>query len=204
MEVRAFRQHDRGRAHRVRRRIEAIGLLALRHRECGLAQAHARHDHAVVGRDQILLAAILDRPAALLDRGVLHGDAFDAAIRLVVLLRHAVDHVVVVFVDHRAERAGNEIDVDAAAVAHDFKLVRRERPRRMVGEAPRHAVLVVDRHEGVAVERVVAIRRDHGVERHDPLGDAPVEIARRRRPAHADHHAALVLDDLETHGRSRG
>ena len=67
----------------------------------------------------------------------------------------------------------------------------------MVREAPRHAVLIVDRHKGVAVERVVAVGRDHGVERHDPLRDAPVKIAGRRRPPHADHHAAFGLDHLE-------
>jgi len=95
-----------------------------------------RHDDAVVGRDQVFFGAILDRAGAFLDRGVLHGDAFDAGIGFVVLLRQAIDHVIVVFVDHRAERAGNEIDVDAAAVVHDFQLVRRQRPRRMMRKAP--------------------------------------------------------------------
>src|SRR5262249_55669804 len=70
--------------------------------------------------------------------------------------------------------------------------------RWMMSEAPHHAVLVVDRHEGVAVECVVAIGRDHGVKRHDPLRDPPVKLACRRRPPHADHHAAAGLDYLKS------
>src|SRR5580698_4449644 len=106
-------------------RIDAVGLAAFGDGAGGFGEALPRHDHAVVGGDQVLLGAVLDRPGGFLDRGVLHGDALYAAIGLVVLLRQAVDHVVVVFVDHRAERAGNEIDVDAAAIAHHVELVRR-------------------------------------------------------------------------------
>ena len=83
------------------------------------------------------LRAVLDRPHAFLDRGVLHGDGLHAAIGLVRLLRGAVHQVVVVLVDHRPERAGDQADMDAAAVAHHVQLVIGQRARRMVREAPR-------------------------------------------------------------------
>ena len=51
----------------------------LRQRLRGPHQAVPRHDDAVVGRDQILLGAVDDRPHAFLQRRVLHGDARDAA-----------------------------------------------------------------------------------------------------------------------------
>ena len=35
------------------------------------------------------------------------------------------------------------------------------------------------------------------MERHDPLGNAPIELARRRRPPHADDHAAARFDHFE-------
>src|SRR4029077_19158520 len=132
----AFRQHDRRRAHGVGGRIDAVGLLAVGDGARRFAQTLPRHDDAVVGRDQVFFAAVLDRPGRFLDRGVLHGDAFYAGIGFMMLLRHAVDQIVVVFVDYRAERAGNEIDVDAAAIAHHLELMRRQRPRRMMREAP--------------------------------------------------------------------
>src|ERR1043166_4866698 len=42
-------------------------------------QPMARHDDAVVGRDEVLFGTVDHRPHALLQRGVLHGDALDAA-----------------------------------------------------------------------------------------------------------------------------
>src|SRR5262249_1066966 len=88
--------------------------------------------------------------------------------------------------------------MNAAALAHRVELMRRKPPRWMMSEAPPSGVLVADRHEGVAVECVVAIGRDHGVKRHDPLRDPPVKLACRRRPPHADHHAAAGLDYLKS------
>ncbi len=177
VEADVLRQHDRGGAHHVRGGIDAVGLPALLHGLHRFAQPHPRHDHAVVGRDQVLFAAVLDRAHAFLDGGVLHRDACNPAIGLVGALGGAVDHVVIVLVHHRAEAPRDQLHVDAAAVAHGGELVLRERPCGMVREAPGHAVLVVDRHPGVAVERILAVGRDHAVERHDPLCDAPVELA---------------------------
>ena len=42
-------------------------------------EALARHDDAVVGRDQMLAHAVLNPAHALLERRILHADAFDAA-----------------------------------------------------------------------------------------------------------------------------
>ena len=47
--------------------------------------------------------------------------------------------------------------MNAAALAHRVELMCRKQSRWMMGEAPHHAVLVVDRHKSVAVERVVAV-----------------------------------------------
>src|SRR6516225_11854181 len=87
--------------------------------------------------------------------------------------------------------------MNAAAPAHRVELMCRKPSRWMMGEAPHHAVLVVDRYKGVAVERVVAVGRDHGVERHDPLRDPPVKLVCPGRTTHADHHAAAGLDHFE-------
>ena len=170
---------------------------ALLHFARRLEQAVPRHDDGVVGGDEVLLGAVLDRPHAFLHRGVLHGDAVHAAIGLAALLRRAVHHVVVVLVDDRPERAGNERHMDAAALAHHVELHVRQRPRRMVGEGPGEAVLVVDRHPGMGVERVVAVGRHHRVPGHDPLGDAPVVVAVLGVAARGDEQAAGGFHDLE-------
>ena len=74
-------------------------LVALFHRLGGAHQAVARHDDAVVGGDEVLLGAVLDRPHALLQRGVLHGDALDAAEGELRLLRGAIDQRVAILDD---------------------------------------------------------------------------------------------------------
>src|SRR5215813_13625559 len=88
--------------------------------------------------------------------------------------------------------------MNAAALTHCVELMRRKRPRWMMGEAPHHAVLIVDGHEGMAVERVVAIGRDHGVKRHDPLRDPPIKLLRPCWSPHPDHHAAAGFNDFES------
>ena len=120
-----------------------------------------------------------------LHRRILDGEAFHAAVVMPGLLRCAVHQIAVVTIGDRTERAGDQLDVDAAAVAHGVELVGGERAGRMVREAPGHAALVVDRHPGMAVERVLAVGRNDAVERHDPLRDAPIEVALMRRPTQA-------------------
>ena len=121
----------------------------------------------------------------------------NAAVGAPGLLRGAVDHVVVVLVDHGPECAGHIFDMYAAAADHGAQLFVRERARRMIGEGPGPAILVVDGRPGMTVERVVSVRRDHRVEGHDPLRDAPVEMARLSAAARADEQAAIGFDDLE-------
>src|SRR5262245_8284759 len=78
---------ERRRAHALRLLREAGRAVALAHRLRSLAQAQPRHDDRVVGRDQVLLRTVLDRTHALLHRGVLHGEALDAVVGAVLLLR---------------------------------------------------------------------------------------------------------------------
>src|SRR5688572_32192352 len=80
LEMHVARQLDRARAHVLGRGCEPGQWLALTIGIRGPEQEPARHDDAVVGRAEVLLRAILYRPHALLQRGVLHGDALDAAV----------------------------------------------------------------------------------------------------------------------------
>src|SRR5262245_2389040 len=93
------RQHDRGRAHLVMLGIDTGWDHALLD-QCfgGAHQAMARHDDAVVGRNQVLLGAVADRAHALLQRGILTRKACDTAIGLAGLLGGAIHQVIVVFI----------------------------------------------------------------------------------------------------------
>src|SRR5215471_4757631 len=100
------RQHHRRRAHALMRGINAGRRDPLVQQRLDRAQqAMACHDNSIVGRDQIFLHAVHDRSHALLQRGVLHGDAFHAAIGAARLLRRPIDQIIVVLVGERAERA---------------------------------------------------------------------------------------------------
>ena len=66
----------------------------------------------------------------------------------------AVHQVVVVLVGKRAIGAGHVLDVNPLAVTHRGDLVIGERARRVVVEAPRPAVVVVNRNPQVAMDRV--------------------------------------------------
>ena len=160
-------------------------------------EAMARHDDAVVGGDQVLLRPVLDRPHAFLEGRVLHADSLDAAERVAGLLRRAVDEVVVVPVLQRTESEREHLHVDALAVLHRMAFVGGEGAHRMVVEAPRPAIVIVDRDPEVAVHRVIAARRDHGEAGHDPRRDAPVVVAVLGVASRADVQAALALDHLE-------
>ena len=63
--------------------------------------------------------------------------------------------------------------------------------------APGPAVLVVDRDPEVAVDRMVAARRDHGEAGHHPGRDAPVVVAVLGVAPRADIEPARLLHDLE-------
>src|SRR5712691_9056682 len=74
------RQHDRGRSYPLVRGLDAGRRDALLNQRLGGAyQPVARHDDSVVGRHEVLLGPVDDRPHALLQRGVLHGEALHPA-----------------------------------------------------------------------------------------------------------------------------
>ena len=113
------------------------------------------------------------------------------------LLPRAVHAVIVVLVELGPEGAGLELDMNAMATLHGANLDIAEGARGVVGEGPGEAVLVVDGRPGVAVQRIIAIGRNHRVPRHDPLGHAPVVVARLRIAARADEQPAFGFHNLE-------
>src|SRR5580700_6386026 len=108
----------------------------------GAHQAVPRHDDAVVGRDQVFLGAVADRAHAFLQRGILHGEAGDAAIGAAGFLRGAVDQIIVVLVGKRPER-GIDFAMHAGAILHGIDLGLAQRPHRMEVVGPGPAILVV-------------------------------------------------------------
>src|SRR6185312_10030881 len=125
----------------------------------GLDSASARLDDVLVGWHAVLARAMLERAHALLHRGVLHGEAFDAGEGAAFLLRLAVHQIVVVLVRERPEGARHQWHVNALPGDHGVALVLGERPRGVVVGAPGPAVLVVHRHQAMAADRMVAARR---------------------------------------------
>src|SRR5262249_59483705 len=99
---------------------------------------------------------VLDRTHALLQRGILDSDAEDAAIGALVLLRTAVDQVIVVLVGQWPERAGHVRAMDALALPHVAPLVLGQRPVGAEVDAPGPAMLIVDRPPDVTAGRVLA------------------------------------------------
>src|SRR5262249_16682670 len=156
-----------------------------------------RHDDRVVRRHQVFLGPVLNRTHALLHSGILHRDTTNTAVGSAALLSVAVDHIVIVLVDDRAERPGDQLDVRATATAHRVELHLGQRAYRMIGEGPGEAVLVIDRHPGVHIKRVIAIGRHHRVPGHDPLGYAPVIVPLFSVAAHADAEAPRGLHYFE-------
>src|SRR5262245_44973543 len=75
------RQHDCGRAHALMDGVNpGRRLVFFDQRLGGAHQTMARHDDAVVSRDQVLLGAVDDRTHQLLNAGVLHRKTGDAAV----------------------------------------------------------------------------------------------------------------------------
>src|SRR6202166_2274423 len=110
----------------------------------------ARHDDAIVGRNQILLGPVNDRAHAFLERRILHADPMDAAEGVATLLSGPVHEIVVVLVGERPERSRQVSHVDAMSLPHRVALRGGERPGYLVVEAPCPAVFVVDWHPEVS------------------------------------------------------
>src|SRR5262245_4228112 len=169
----AVEQHAGG-AHalpvsRERRRLRAVLQRGRRFVE----ETPGHHDRAV-GRKQLLVLVVLDRSHAFLQRRVLNGEPEDAAVGALLLLRTAIDEIVVVLVGQRAERAGLVGTMDAFALLHVMAFLGGQRFARMEVDAPGPAIVIVDWHPDVAAERMVAERRDQREPRKQPLRDAPV------------------------------
>src|SRR5262249_58493130 len=122
-----------------------------------------------VRRQELLLRVILDRPHALLQRGILRGDAEDAAIDALLLLSVAIDQVVVVFVCQRPERPGLIRAMDALALLHVAPLLLGQRTVGTEVDAPGPAMVIVYRHPDMTAERVIAERRAPPPPRQQPL-----------------------------------
>src|SRR5215467_9932233 len=89
------RKHEGGGAHALAFRRQPRRRRAVLQGERGPAKAMTRHDDRIVGGDEILPGAILNRAHALLHGSILHGNAADAAIGAARLLGAAIDHVVI-------------------------------------------------------------------------------------------------------------
>src|SRR5262245_34323865 len=169
----AVEQHAGG-AHalpvgRERRRLRAVLQRGRRFVE----ETPGHHDRAV-GRKQLLVLVVLDRSHAFLQRRILNGEAEDAAVGALLLLRTAIDEIVVVLVGQRTERAGLVGTMDAFALLHVMAFLGGQRFARMEVDTPGPAIVIVDRHPDVAAERMVAERRDQREPRKQPMRDAPV------------------------------
>src|SRR5271167_2850564 len=124
------RQHLKGRAQRVIARTHAGRGAALFDRLHRLAQQTPHLDDRLVGRSEMLLAAVDDAPHALLDCAILHVDPVDPGEALGPL-HLAIDQIVILPV--RLGTEGRLIDM-----------------QRSVAETAIEAVLVVERFVGPA------------------------------------------------------
>src|SRR5215217_9721656 len=96
-------KNKRRRAHALRLWFDAGGRLTLLHRLRGLPQAQARHDDRVVGGDKVLLAAVRDRPHALLHGGILDREPLHPAVIMPGLLRRAIHQIAIAAIGDRSE-----------------------------------------------------------------------------------------------------
>ena len=85
-----------------------------------------------------------------------------------------------------------------ATLLQSTPFVVGQRSDRVVREAHRQRVLLVDRDPGVPAEHgVLAVRRNDGVKRHQELRQPPVEAVFLSRAPRTDEHAVLGVDHLE-------
>src|SRR5271165_513532 len=137
-------------ARRIVAGIDPRRVAALLHGLDCLQQEAPRRDDRAVGRSQMLLRAVDDRPHPFLHSAVLGVDAVDAGIGL-VLLDLSVDHPIVALVAERAELA-RLLDIVGAVAIAAFHAVFVAQPLLAIAvhPVPHHAVLVVDRDPDVA------------------------------------------------------
>src|SRR6516162_2635908 len=138
----ATKQHACG-AYALPARIEGRRLLTLFQRRCRFVQKSPCHDNRAVGRQQLFVLVILNRPHTLLQRCVLDGKSEHAAVGAPVFLRAAIDEIIVILVGQRPERAAGLIGaVDTFAFCHGTTLLLRQRLAGMEVDAPCPAIVV--------------------------------------------------------------
>ena len=118
---------------------------------------------------------ILNRAHALLQRCVLDGESEHATVGASVFLRAAIDEVIVILVGQRPERAAGLVDaVNTFAFRHGTTFLLRQRLARMEVDAPRPAIVVVDRYPDMTPESMFAEWRNQRKPWEQPLGNSPV------------------------------
>jgi len=190
-------QQDAGGAHALRRTVQRRRLRTVGQAHDGLVQHAARHDDGAIRGQQPFGLVVLDGSHAFLQRRILHGEAEHAAVRALLLLRHAIDQIVVVLVGKRTESDGIAGRVNAPARVQVRALLPGQRLARVEIDAPGPATVVVDGHPDMAAQRVFAEWRDQREPREQPLGDAPVIRIRFAVAAAVQRQAERVLLDVE-------
>jgi hypothetical protein len=142
---------------------------------------------------------ILNGSHAFLQRGILHREAEHAAVGAVLLLRLAVEQIIIVLVRLRPKGAGLVLAVDTPPLLHVAALLCGELLLRMEIDAPGPAVFVVDRYPHMAAERVLAEGRYQREPRKQPLGNAPIPGIRFAIAAAVEGQAEIRFLDLEDH-----
>src|SRR5664279_3095661 len=87
--------------------------------------------------------------------------------------------------------------MDSFAIFHGASFFCRERPYGVIVEAPRPAILVVNRYPKMPMYRMVTSGRDHREARHDPRRDAPIIFAVFCIPARPDVKTTGLLNNLK-------
>ena len=116
---------------------------------CRAGEFAAGHCDAGVGQAQIFHGAVLDRAHAFLQGRVLHGDAFHAAIGAACLLAFTIHQVVVAPIGSGNESAGHIGYMNAFACNHRGALIGSQIAVGVVIDAPRPAIMIVNRDPGV-------------------------------------------------------
>ena len=149
----------------------------------------------------MLVGAVDDRTHALRDGLVLLRDPRDAR-EARGALRLAVEEVVVAGVLRETEapepvgRLGQELEAHAGDAGARAPVARARK-----GDAPEHHVTVVDRHPGAHEDlRAEDAGGDHGEEREQEVGDAPVVRVGLGRTVGPVRRAERGVDDLVARG----
>src|SRR5258706_2279601 len=113
LEIRFYRDYERGRAHELGLRAQPRRLTALLDFLPGFYQPLTRDDDGAVGGAEMLRGPVRDGPHAFLHRRILHGETLDAVVVAAALLLGALDPVIVSAVCPRTGRARGQVGGEA-------------------------------------------------------------------------------------------